>query len=179
MTKQGPLLEDYLPLDLCAITLYLSWALLFTNNKFIFKLCYFYSIGALFSLFIPNMGFGPDHFRYYHYFFVHGIIVFAPFYYIAIHGYIIKFKDLLISTVILLPFALLVMGLNFLIEANYMFLHHKPEISTPLDLFGPWPDYIFGLVGMVITLFLIWYLPWFFINREKKIKENSQYWKAA
>lgn len=175
VTSQGRLIEDYLGLDLCAISLYLVWVLMFTNKKWVFKLVYFFSIGAIVSLLVPNMhGFGPDHFRFYHYFYVHGFIVWAPIYYIAVHGYTIRFKDYLIAIGVILPLSLIVMGVDFLINANYMFLHHKPDVATPLDLLGPWPIYIYWLVLVVISLFMLWYIPWFFINKKKKRDETNE-----
>lgn len=168
VTKQGTFLDGYLPLDLCAISLYLMWVLMISNKKWIFKLVYFYSIGALVSLFIPDMaGFGPDHFRYYHYFYVHGYIIWGSIYYVAVRGYKIRFKDFLVSSAILVIIAAFVMGIDFLTNTNYMFLHHKPEISTPLDLLGPWPEYIYGLLCITVVLFFLWYVPWFFTNRKK------------
>ena len=169
MTGQGRLIDDYLSLDLCAISLYLSWALMLTDSKWIFKLCYFYSIGALFSLMIPELGgYGPDHFRYYHYFYVHGYIVWTSAYGVFVRGYTIKFRDMLIAFVILVPLGLLAMWVDFLVGANYMFLRHKPSSSSPLDMFGPWPQYIFGLIGLVTALFLIWYIPWMTVNLKNR-----------
>lgn len=173
-TKQGRVIDDALSLDLCAITLYLGCFLMGMKKKWMFRICYFYSLGAMFSMAIPEMGsFGPDHFRYYHYFYVHSFIIYTPIYFIVIHGYRIRFKDLLISLGTIFPIGLFVMGVDFLTKTNYMFLRHKPYSATPLDLFGPWPNYVLGLAGMVVVFMFIWYVPWIFVNlRRKKIEKE-------
>ena len=164
-TQEGTLLNEYLPLDLCAVSLYLCWVLNFIKAEWVFKLVYFYSMGALVSLFVPELGgFGVNHFRYYHYFYVHGYIVFTAIYFAVVHRYRIRLKDLLRSTGILIVFAGFVMLIDYLADANYMYLMHKPHASSPLDLFGPWPEYLIALAVITLCIFMIVYLPWIFIN---------------
>ena len=167
-------LKDYLPLDLCAISLYLSWVLMFTKKEWIFKLIYFYSLGAMVSLFVPDLGgYGIDHFRYYDYFYVHGYIVFTSFYFVFVYDYKIKFKDLIKATLLLLVIASFTLLIDFLVNANYMFLMEKPEVSSPLDLFGPWPDFVFGMICVVIGVFILAYLPWVFVNLKHKVANKE------
>jgi uncharacterized membrane protein YwaF len=59
-------------------------------------------------------------------------------------------------------------GLNFLLDANYSYLNEKPKSASVLDLFGEWPYYILVVQLIVIPLFLIIYLPFFFTGRNKK-----------
>lgn len=174
-TKQGRVIDDALSLDLCAITLYLGCFLMGMKKKWMFRICYFYSLGALFALIIPDMGgFGPNHFRYYHFFYIHSFIIYTPIYFIVVHGYRIMFKDLLISLGTIFPIGLFVMGVDFLTKTNYMFLREKPRLASPLDHFGPWPSYVLGLAGMVVVFMAIWYVPWIFVNiRKNKIEKDK------
>ncbi|MEX1377770.1 MAG: TIGR02206 family membrane protein [Eubacteriales bacterium] len=173
LTEDVTFLQDFLPLDLCAISLYLCWVLMFTKKRWIFQLIYFYSLGAMVSLFVPDLGgYGIDHFRYYHYFYVHGYIVFTSFYFVFVHKYKIKLKDLLRATVLLLIIAALVLLVDYLADANYMFLMSKPEVGSPLDLFGPWPKYVFAMIGVVIGVFILAYVPWIFANRKPAKEKN-------
>lgn len=167
LTQDGTFLTEYLPLDLCAISLYLGWVLCFTKRKWMFKYVYFYGMGALVSLLVPNLGgFGINHFRYYHYFYVHGYIIFIAIYFAAVHQFRITFKDFLKAAGVLVVLAGFVMLIDYLIGANYMFLMHKPHAGSPLDMFGPWPEYLLPLIGMTLVVFVLAYLPWIFINHK-------------
>jgi uncharacterized membrane protein YwaF len=52
-----------------------------------------------------------------------------------------------------------IFGLNFLIGSNYLFIAHKPEVPTLIDVLGPWPFYILPLAGIALGMSLILYLP--------------------
>ena len=171
LTQDATFLKDFLPLDLCAISLYLCIALMLTKSKWVFKLVYFYSLGAMVSLLVPDLGgYGVDHFRYYHYFYVHGFIMLTSMYFVFVHNYKIVLKDLIRATVLLIFIAGFVMAVDLVVGANYMFLMHKPHVSSPLDLFGPWPEYVYALVFITIAVFIVAYLPWIFVNLRKKPK---------
>jgi hypothetical integral membrane protein (TIGR02206 family) len=51
---------------------------------------------------------------------------------------------------------------NALIGSNYMFIAHKPETASLIDVLGPWPWYILALEAIGFVLFLLLYLPFAF-----------------
>jgi len=162
-------LRTIFSLDLCSISLWMAWILMFTNNKKLFSVLYFFSFGALSALLFPDIvEFGPDHYRFYQFFIVHGYIMWSVVYYIAVYGYKIKFYDYIRSVIILIPGGIFVFIIDLIFKVNFMFLRAKPPTSSPIDLLGPWPTYIFGLVIVVIVIFFIAYLPWIFINSPNK-----------
>jgi len=162
-------LRTIFSLDLCSISLWMAWILMFTNNRKLFSVLYFFSLGALSALLFPDMvEFGPDHYRFYQFFIVHSYIIWSVIYYIAVYEYNITFKDYIRSVFILIPGGIVIFIIDLIFTVNFMFLRAKPPTSSPIDLLGPWPMYIFGLVVLVIIIFFIGYLPWFFINRLKK-----------
>lgn len=168
-TQEGTILTVNLPLHLCSITLALCWVLMLFEKRWAFKLAYFYSIGAMISMFVADCGgFGIDHFRYYQYFFIHGYIVFTPIYFIAVHQYKIEFRDLIKSTLILIAIFLVVMPIDYFLGANYMYLMGKPPVASPLDMLGEWPNYIIGMTIVALCAFTLFYLPWLFINLRHK-----------
>ncbi len=169
LTQEGTILTDNLPLHLCSITLALCWVAMLFYKKWAFKLAYFYSIGAMISMFVADCGgFGIDHFRYYQYFYIHGYIVFTPIYFIAVHKYNIVFKDLIKAALVLVAIFCVVMPIDYFLGANYMYLMHKPPVASPLDLLGPWPGYIAAMTVIAICAFIIFYFPWLFVNISKK-----------
>jgi hypothetical integral membrane protein (TIGR02206 family) len=52
-----------------------------------------------------------------------------------------------------------IFGLNFLIGSNYLFIAHKPEVPTLIDMLGPWPLYVLALGGIAVVMSIILYLP--------------------
>ena len=52
----------------------------------------------------------------------------------------------------------IIMLINKLVNGNYMFLSHKPDSASLLDVLGPYPWYILSLEGLLIGLSLIVWL---------------------
>lgn len=155
-----------IPLDLCAMSLWLAFALVLTKKKSIFNLLYFWGIGAIASVLYPDIaGIGPDRMRYYHFFGVHTYIILAVIYYIVVHGYKINFKSLVNAFIVLLPISIIVRYIDFHFYSeyatNWMFLIKPPDINSILDLLpqGGWA-YYFSLATLAIIVFLVFLVPW-------------------
>jgi hypothetical protein len=50
-------------------------------------------------------------------------------------------------------FAVIVGAADVVTGANYMYLRHKPERSSPLDVMGPWPWYILAGAAFGLAVF--------------------------
>lgn len=156
-----------IPLDLCAIALWLSLLLNITKKPFVFTLLYFWGIGAVASFTYPDiMGLGPDKWRYYHFFGVHAYIILTVTYFTVIYGFTIQFKHFLRSTLILAIIAVGVRAIDVAYYATYqtdwMFLVAPPKgVHTILDALpkGGWA-YFFSFVGLAISVFFMIYVPW-------------------
>lgn len=171
--KTGDIFGDVINFDLCAISLYLSWWMFLTKNErtreILSRYVYFYGLGALAAYIIPTFGhYGPDHFRFYDYFITHGFIMWSGIYVLFVYGYRIKFDACKKAYLYLLAAVPVNMGLNVLFDSNFMFLNHKPDVSSPLDMMGEWPVYVVGLIILVAILFLLAYLPWGLYNKFRK-----------
>ncbi|KKK38529.1 hypothetical protein WQ57_07955 [Mesobacillus campisalis] len=150
--------SDSLPLELCSISLFLTIILLITKNKLVYELLLFTALlGASQALLTPLLNFDFPHFRFFHFFFTHMMMIWAVFYFTWVLGFrptIRSVYRVFIFLNILLPFVLLI---NKLVDGNYMFLSHKPGIASLLDFLGPYPWYILSLEGLVIIFsLLIW-----------------------
>jgi hypothetical integral membrane protein (TIGR02206 family) len=159
-------LRSAIPLELCAITLWLAVALCWSKRQSVFELLYFWAVGALASLVFANDGgSGPDRFRYYQYFGTHGYTVLVILYFAVVHGRRIGLSSLGKAAGVLALLSLAVRGLDLAFSAppwsfNFMYLLRPPEISTPLDSFGEGWGYYAAFVALAAILLLLVWLPW-------------------
>lgn len=73
------------PTTLCGLTLYLSSIAMITRNVRLGQIAYFYSYGAFFSFLFAEVRHGPDRFRFYAYFVIHGLILVNAAYQVAVY----------------------------------------------------------------------------------------------
>ena len=160
-------LKHSIPLELCNISLILCVLLLLTRKKIIFEILFFTAVlGATQAIFTPALNYDFPHFRFFHFFYAHMMVVWVTLYYTWVKGYHPTFFSVLKLIVflnILLPVILFV---NKTTGGNYWFLRHKPEGPSLLDALGPYPWYIFSLEGLLVILSLIAWL--IFRKWEKK-----------
>ncbi len=57
--------------------------------------------------------------------------------------------------------------INLLLKSNYMFIAHKPETASLMDVLGPWPWYILALEGIGLVMVLILYFPFHLRDRKR------------
>lgn len=159
-------LRSAIPLELCALTLWMAVALCLTKSRGLFEFLYFWAVGAVASLVFANDGgAGPDRFRYYQYFGTHGYTILVIVYFAVVHRWRIRLRSLAKAAGGLALLSLAVRGLDLAFAAppwsfNFMYLLRPPEVSTPLDGFGQgWGYYAAFFALSAAMLFLAW-LPW-------------------
>lgn len=145
-----------IPLELCSISLILTVLLLLTKKKVIYEILLFTALlGASQAIFTPLLNYDFPHFRFFHFFYTHLMSIWVPLYFTWVKGYrptIWSVVKLFIFLNVLMP---IIMFINHLVGGNYMFLSHKPESASLLDVLGPYPRYILSLEGLLIILSLI------------------------
>ena len=148
-----------LPLELCSISLILCVILLLTRKKIVFEILLFTALlGATQAILTPALTYDFPHFRFFHFFYTHLMVIWVSFYFTWAKGYYPTFRSiikLIIFLNLLLPFILFI---NKQTNGNYWFLSHKPKGPSLLDALGPHPWYIFSLEGLLIVLSLIVWL---------------------
>lgn len=175
LTNEITLFSECLPFDLCSLTLILACILCFAPKKrWMFILVYFYSMGSIASIIFPGLcGFGADHFRFYHFFYTHIYIVFVAMYFSFVRKYKITFKGFAYSSLVLFLLSGIMLIFNYILDANFMYLMHKPHFGSPLDILGEWPDYVYVMSLTVIFVLFLAYLPWIIINWRRKRKNSK------
>ena len=152
-----------LPLDLCRINEFLLAYMLLARSYRSFEVAYFLAMaGSTSALLTPDLAHGFPDLRFLTFCFSHSLAVLAALYAVFGYGFRPTLRSLGVVVVFLGLYTLLMMGVNWLLDANYLFLRSKPEGASPLDLFGPWPYYVFALMGVAVAACLLCYLPFAF-----------------
>jgi len=124
------------------------------------------------ALLTPDAGiYGFPHFRFFQAIISHGSIVTAAIYMTVVEKHRPYWRSLLRVAVGTNVYMLFVGMVNVLLGSNYLFIAHKPETASLMDVLGPWPWYILSLevIGLAISLLL--YLP--FALRDRKTSRVS------
>lgn len=166
--------QTMLPLHLCSILVFVSAIMLLTRNYAIYEFSYFLGIaGATQALLTPDAGiYGFPHFRFFQVFISHGLIVTAAIYMTLVEGFRPYWKSLQQIAVWGNVYMVAIFILNQLIGSNYLFIAHKPETASLMDVLPPWPWYIPVLEVMALVMCLLLYLP-FIIHDSKKFKTTT------
>ncbi|MFZ5808231.1 MAG: TIGR02206 family membrane protein [Chloroflexota bacterium] len=163
-------IQTMLPLHVCSLLVWTSGFMLVAKNYTIYEFCYFLGIGgAMQALLTPDLGiYGFPHYRFFQTFISHGLIITAAIYMTVVEGFRPTWKSFVRVAVIANLYMGVVFVINSWIGSNYMFINHKPETPSLLDLLPPWPYYLLyeELIGFVV--FLLLYLPFALMDMRKK-----------
>lgn len=154
-------IQTMLPLHVCSVFVFLSAYMLVKRNYPIYEFAYFLGIaGATQAVLTPDLGiYAFPHFRYFQTFISHGLIVTAAIYMTLVEGFRPTWKSLGRVMIWSNVYLLFVGVINWLIGSNYMYVAHKPETASLIDMLGPWPWYILALEAIGLVMFLLLYLP--------------------
>ena len=154
-------IQKQLPLHLCSVMIWLSAVMLLTGSYPLYEFAYLLGIaGATQAFLTPDAGpYGFPHFRFFQVFVSHGAIITAAVYMTAVEGYRPVPLSLVRVFVAGNLYVLVVFWINRAIGSNYLFIAHKPETASPLDLLPDWPWYILYIEGFALVAMLLLYLP--------------------
>ena len=149
-------LETSLPLQLCSLSQLLVGYTMFTGKQLAYEFLLCWGAGAVHAFLTPEITTGGSLFSHVDYTISHGMIILGSVYATMRMGFSPRegsWKRVFLYTQIVLP----VIGfVNWLVDANYMFLAQKPDAENPL-IIGDWPYYIIGLEVVVVVHFFLFY----------------------
>jgi hypothetical integral membrane protein (TIGR02206 family) len=152
-------LQQNLPVHLCSVTNILCIVLLISYKQWIAELVYYWGLaGGIQSLLTPEFTIGMEGFNFYSYFINHGGLILVVAYMIVHYQFIPRPKSWLWVLGYTQLLAIGVGVVNYLVDANYMYLNKRPEVDNPF-LIGDWPYYILVLEGVALLHFWVFYLP--------------------
>ena len=160
------LIQD-LPLHLCNYGLVIAAIGMVTRNRFCFEFAYFTGTTAVMqALLTPNLDDLKNLTEYVVYFVHHALIIQFALWNVVVDGMLTS-RGAVARTLLLIVAMMLPIGLvNWLADANYMYLCARPAVDNPL-LFGDWPWYIASVMLIGWVLMLIAVLPMLWLRRQK------------
>lgn len=166
-------IQTMLPLHVCSILVWLGGVMLVTKNYTIYEFAYFMGIGgALQALLTPDLGvYGFPHYRFFQTFISHGLIVTSAIYMTTVEGFRPTWKSFGRIFIGMNIYLVIVFIINQVIGSNYMFVAHKPETASLLDLLPDWPWYILWLEAIGLLTCLILYIP--FMLKDLRLKTQA------
>ena len=161
-------IQKMLPLHLCSVLVFLSAYMLITNSYPLYEFIYFLGIGgALQAVLTPDLGiYDYPHFRYFQTFTSHGSIITAAVFMTVVEGYRPQWRSFFRVAIGTNIYMLIVAVINTMIGSNYLYIAHKPETASLLDVLPNWPWYIIWMEIIGFIIFFILYLP--FLVRDRR-----------
>ena len=165
--KQDFNYQEDLPLHLCSFLALVIPVLSYTRKYIYYEIFFFLILaGTLQSLITPS-DYNFLNFTFFRYWFVHSGLVLFMLYATFVYKMRPTIKSVFKSFIGMQFYMILMFLINYLLGSNYFYTNRKPDATTLLDVFGEWPQYIFGVELIVIPFFLLIYFP-FYLTRKKE-----------
>lgn len=170
VNEGGYSLTTDLPLYLCSFIALLIPVYTYYRKFWMFEILLFWIIaGTTQGVLTPDIPEGFPAFDYFRYWVVHLGLLIIIFYAIIVFKVKPTFKSVFKSFFALQLYVVFMVGINFILKANYFYLNEKPQSASILDYFGAWPYYIIVVQIIIIPYFLLIYLP-FYLTKKKNDK---------
>ncbi len=153
-------LVEFLPLHLCDAAIFVGVFALSTRTPLACELLYFWAFaGSTLAMVTPEVIWAFPDWRFVVFFLMHGLTVIAAAVLTFGFGCRPRPGAAWRAFGLTLGYAVLVAGLNRLLDANFLYLRAKPVTPTLLDRFGPWPWYLGVSAAIGLALFHVLALP--------------------
>lgn len=162
-----------LPFHLCSALVWLCTYMLISKNRTIYEFAYLIGIaGALQAVLTPDLGqYASPHFRYFQVFLSHGLIIISALYMTLVEDFHPTWQSVKRVAIYGNIYLLFVFLLNLIIDSNYLFVAHKPETASLLDVLPPWPYYILIVELLAAVFILLFYTPFAILDSKKTSKQ--------
>jgi hypothetical integral membrane protein (TIGR02206 family) len=158
--------QTFLPMNLCDWATIATVATLLRPNQRTYELAYFWALSGTFqALATPELFYDFPDIRFIIFFLFHGGTIAAVLFLTFACGmrpYAFSLPRVTAWSLLYLACALTT---NRLFGTNFGYLSAKPATPSLLDIMGPWPIYVFELMGLGILYVLLLYAPFFVADR--------------
>ena len=164
--------QDSLPMHMCDWSGLAAIVALLWRGQTAYEMAYFWALGGtLQATLTPDLKFDFPDIRFLTFFISHGGTLVA----VAVLTLALGMRPwpkslpriVLWSNVYLIAAG----TVDWLLDENYGYLRNKPASASLLDHLGPWPWYILSLEAAAVISFLVYYVPFFVMDRRKRFKK--------
>ncbi|MBO0746563.1 MAG: TIGR02206 family membrane protein [Candidatus Dormibacteraeota bacterium] len=161
-------LQWSLPLGLCEIGTFVAGAALWWRTPLLVEITYFWGLGgtvqALLTPELDRFSLFPTYF-YFQYYINHGGLVLAAVFLVVGLNLVPRPGAVLRVAVITAAYLVVVAGIDRLTGGDYLYLRQPPPTASVLNLLGPWPWYIGGMIGLGIAFLIVLNSPFWAMRR--------------
>jgi hypothetical integral membrane protein (TIGR02206 family) len=158
-------IDHFIPLHMCDIAATTGGLALVTRRPWLCSVTYFWGLAAtLQALLTPAISVGFPHLPFVMFFVHHFAVVITALYLPIVLGWRPKcpwWRSPLEVCGISVVYLFVAMGVNHWLGSNFAFVSHPPQNPSLIDHLGPWPVYIFWLLGIAFTLYFLLMLPFY------------------
>jgi hypothetical integral membrane protein (TIGR02206 family) len=152
--------QQSLPFDLCDATAWVAVAACWLGTPWCIELTYFWGLaGTLQAVITPDVGAVFPHLEFINYVVEHLVIVTTALYLVLGLGHRPRPGAVRRIFTITLGYTTMVAVIDYVVDANYMFLRKPPPSASLLNVLGPWPWYIPASAALAVALFVALNLP--------------------
>lgn len=157
-----------LPLQMCDLAMYAAIAGLYFNYRLGQSILFYWgwtlsSQGVV----TPDTWFDFPHLDFFRYWFLHLGVVISAIYLTLGVGYRPTWKDYRAVCKFTVAWCGAVFIFNWVANANYIYMMHKPDADSALNVFPAWPYYIFLTFGIAFVLWAVITMP--FARKRRKL----------
>lgn len=150
--------SENLPLNFCRANMWLSVWMLARRSHLAYEIAYFWAVvGAGLALVTPDLSEPFPHPLFFTFFVGHGLGIFAVLFATWGLGFAPRLRSIGVSLAAACGLAVVAWLANRALGTNYLYLAHRPEGSSLLDVFEPFPGYLAGVLCVgVAAAFMAW-----------------------
>jgi hypothetical integral membrane protein (TIGR02206 family) len=154
-------LDTSLPLQLCDFAwLTAVWGL-WTHRPLPVALTYYWGLTLTTqAILTPALGQDFPHPRYFAFWCMHFLIVWAAVYLTLGLGIAPTWHTFRVTVALTVLWAVVVYAFDVAVDVNYGYLVEKPGSASLLDVMGPWPVYVFVALALLLAIWALMTLPW-------------------
>ena len=155
-----------LPLSLCNLFALLAPFVLWHPRQAYFEPIYFLVMAGTFQAIVtPDLYYDYPAYEFFKYWVTHVGLVLLMLHYLICFALYPTAKGMLKTFGWLNLYIVLLMPINYFLDANYFYLMSKPINPSVLDFFGPWPVYILVAETLVMGFFALAMIPVFLAKK--------------